>query len=130
MKGLGFLREDFFKPMSVFSGGWQMRVELAKLLLKQPDLLLLDEPTNHLDIESIRWLERFLQNYPGAVILVSHDRVLLDNVITRTIEIQQGKIYDYPANYSEYVELRQERIEQQSSELKNRNAKLPRLKVL
>lgn len=127
LKGLGFLREDFFKPMSVFSGGWQMRVELAKLLLKQPDLLLLDEPTNHLDIESIRWLERFLQNYPGAVILVSHDRVLLDNVITRTIEIQQGKIYDYPANYSEYVELRQERIEQQSSELKNQQREIAQI---
>ena len=127
LKGLGFLREDFFKPMSVFSGGWQMRVELAKLLLKQPDLLLLDEPTNHLDIESIRWMERFLQNYPGAVILVSHDRVLLDNVTTRTIEIQQGKIYDYPANYSEYVELRQERIEQQGNELKNQQREIAQI---
>lgn len=127
LKGLGFAREEMFRPMAEFSGGWQMRVELAKLLLKRPDLLLLDEPTNHLDIESIRWLEGFLQNYPGAVMLVSHDRVLLDNVTTRTIEIQQGKLYDYPANYSDYVELRQERIEQQSNELKNQQREIAQI---
>lgn len=127
LKGLGFAREEMFRPMAEFSGGWQMRVELAKLLLKRPDLLLLDEPTNHLDIESIRWLEGFLQNYPGAVMLVSHDRVLLDNVTTRTIEIQQGKLYDYPANYSDYVELRQERIEQQSAELKNQQREIAQI---
>jgi len=127
LKGLGFAREEMFRPMSEFSGGWQMRVELAKLLLKRPDFLLLDEPTNHLDIESIRWLEGFLQNYPGAVMLVSHDRVLLDNVTTRTIEIQQGKLYDYPANYSDYVELRQERIEQQNAELKNQQREIAQI---
>lgn len=127
LKGLGFAREEMFRPMSEFSGGWQMRVELAKLLLKRPDFLLLDEPTNHLDIESIRWLEGFLQNYPGAVMLVSHDRVLLDNVTTRTIEIQQGKLYDYPANYSDYVELRLERIEQQNAELKNQQREIAQI---
>jgi len=99
LTGLGFSREDFDRPMSEFSSGWQMRVEIAKILLRQPDLILLDEPTNHLDIESIQWLENFLIQYRGAVILVSHDRAFLDNVATRTIEITMGKIYDYKANY-------------------------------
>lgn len=111
--GLGFSRDDFDRPTSEFSGGWRMRIELAKLLLRKPDLLLLDEPTNHLDIESIQWLEAFLTNRAKAVILVSHDRAFIDNVTTRTIEISVGKIYDYAVNYSKFVELRRERIEQQ-----------------
>ncbi len=111
--GLGFLREDFNRPTSEFSGGWRMRVELAKLLLTRPDVLLLDEPTNHLDIESIQWLENFLITKSKAVVLVSHDRAFIDNVTNRTIEISLGKIYDYNVNYSKFVELRKERIEQQ-----------------
>lgn len=111
--GLGFLRSDFNRPTSEFSGGWRMRVELAKLLLSRPDVLLLDEPTNHLDIESIQWLENFLMTKAKAVVLVSHDRAFIDNVTNRTIEISLGKIYDYSVNYSKYVELRKERIEQQ-----------------
>ncbi len=107
--GLGFAREDFAKPLKQFSGGWQMRVELAKLLLSRPNMLLLDEPTNHLDIESIQWLENFMDTYPGAIILVSHDRRFLDNVTKRTIEITNNKIEDYKANYSKYVNLRTER---------------------
>lgn len=112
--GLGFVREDFNRPTSEFSGGWRMRVELAKILLQSPDVLLLDEPTNHLDIESIQWLEQFLINKAQAVVLVSHDRAFIDNVTTRTIEISCGKIYDYAVNYSKFVELRKERIEQQT----------------
>ena len=111
--GLGFTRDDFDRPTSEFSGGWRMRVELAKLLLSHPDVLLLDEPTNHLDIESIQWLENFLQTKAGAVVLVSHDRAFIDNVTNRTIEISLGKIYDYSVNYSKFVELRKERIAQQ-----------------
>ena len=111
--GLGFTRNDFDRPTSEFSGGWRMRVELAKLLLSHPDVLLLDEPTNHLDIESIQWLEQFLQTKAGAVVLVSHDRAVIDNVTNRTIEISMGRIYDYAVNYSKFVELRRERIEQQ-----------------
>lgn len=111
--GLGFVREDFNRPTSEFSGGWRMRIELAKLLLTKPDVLLLDEPTNHLDIESIQWLENFLITKAKAVVLVSHDRAFIDNVTHRTIEISLGKIYDYSVNYSKYVELRKERIEQQ-----------------
>ncbi|MDY6373726.1 MAG: ABC-F family ATP-binding cassette domain-containing protein, partial [Bacteroidales bacterium] len=111
--GLGFVRSDFQRPTSEFSGGWRMRIELAKILLQHPDLLLLDEPTNHLDIESIGWLENFIANYSGAVILVSHDRAFLDKATNRTIEISLGKIYDYKAAYSKYVELRKERREQQ-----------------
>ena len=111
--GLGFVRSDFNRPTSEFSGGWRMRVELAKLLLSRPDVLLLDEPTNHLDIESIQWLENFLMTKAKAVVLVSHDRAFIDNVTNRTIEISLGKIYDYSVNYSKYVELRKERIEQQ-----------------
>ena len=113
LTGLGFLREDLTRPCSEFSGGWRMRVELAKILLRHPDLLLLDEPTNHLDIESIQWLEEFLKQSGAAVILVSHDRAFLDNVTTRTIEITLGRIYDYNVNYSHFVQLRQERHEQQ-----------------
>ena len=111
--GLGFERTDFDRPTSEFSGGWRMRIELAKLLLQRPDVLLLDEPTNHLDIESIQWLESFLTSKAKAVVLVSHDRAFIDNVTNRTIEISLGKIYDYSVNYSKYVELRKERIEQQ-----------------
>ena len=111
--GLGFLRSDFDRPTSEFSGGWRMRIELAKLLLKQPDVLLLDEPTNHLDIESIQWLETFITTRANAVILVSHDRAFLDNTTNRTIEIELGKIYDYKVKYSSYVQLRKERREQQ-----------------
>ena len=111
--GLGFRRSDFTRPTCEFSGGWRMRIELAKLLLGHPDVLLLDEPTNHLDIESIQWLESFLINRAKAVVLVSHDRAFIDNVTNRTIEISLGKIYDYAVNYSKFVELRKERIEQQ-----------------
>lgn len=111
--GLGFLRTDFERQCSEFSGGWRMRIELAKILLQRPDILLLDEPTNHLDIESIQWLENFLVSSGGAVLLVSHDKAFIDAVTTRTIEISLGKIYDYNVNYSKYIELRKERHEQQ-----------------
>ena len=111
--GLGFERRDFERPCSEFSGGWRMRIELAKILLRHPDLLLLDEPTNHLDIESIQWLEDFLKSSPSAVLMVSHDRAFIDNVCNRTIEITLGRIYDYNVNYSRFVELRKERHEQQ-----------------
>ncbi|MEI6884188.1 MAG: ATP-binding cassette domain-containing protein [Bacteroidota bacterium] len=124
LTGLGFSREDFDRPMSEFSSGWQMRVEIAKILLRQPDLILLDEPTNHLDIESIQWLENFLIQYRGAVILVSHDRAFLDNVATRTIEITMGKIYDYKANYSGYVEMREERMESQLATYENQQRQI------
>ena len=117
--GLGFERTDFDRPTKELSGGWRMRVELAKILLKKPSLFLLDEPTNHLDIESIQWLESFLSAYKGAVLLVSHDRAFLDNVTTRTIEISLGKIYDYKASWSKFVELRKERREQQMAAYKN-----------
>ena len=113
LTGLGFLRTDFDRPTSEFSGGWRMRIELAKLLLRHPDVLLLDEPTNHLDIESIQWLENFLMTKAQAVVLVSHDRAFIDNVTNRTIEISLGHIYDYAVNYSKFLELRKERIEQQ-----------------
>ena len=115
--GLGFRHSDFERPVAEFSGGWQMRVELAKLLLRQPDFLLLDEPTNHLDIESIQWLENFLQGYTGAVVLVSHDRTFLDNITKRTIEITAGRIYDYKCPYSEYVVQMQERRASQMAQL-------------
>ena len=111
--GLGFERTDFDRPCNEFSGGWRMRIELAKILLQQPDLLLLDEPTNHLDIESIQWLEEWLQTAPCAAIIVSHDRAFIDNVTNRTIEISLGRIYDYNVPYSQFVTLRQERHEQQ-----------------
>ena len=115
--GLGFRHGDFDRPVSVFSGGWQMRVELAKLLLRHPDFLLLDEPTNHLDIESIQWLENYLGAYSGAVVLVSHDRTFLDNITKRTIEITAGRIYDYKCPYSEYVVQMQERRASQMAQL-------------
>ncbi|WP_320019397.1 ABC-F family ATP-binding cassette domain-containing protein [Labilibaculum manganireducens] len=107
--GLGFVREDFTRPTSEFSGGWRMRIELAKILLQNPDLILLDEPTNHLDIESIQWLEDFLINSGKAVVIISHDRAFVDKITTRTIEITMGRIYDYKVNYSQYLELRKER---------------------
>ena len=114
--GLGFERSDFDKPTSDFSGGWRMRIELAKLLLQNPDVLLLDEPTNHLDIESIQWLEEFLINSAKAVIVISHDRKFVDSITTRTIEVTMGRIYDYKATYSHYLELRKERREQQQKQ--------------
>ena len=117
--GLGFRREDFQKPTSQFSGGWRMRIELAKLLLRRPSIFLLDEPTNHLDIESIQWLEEYLRNYNGAVLLISHDRAFLDNVTTRTIELSLGKIYDYKVPYSQFVVLRAERRAQQMAAYQN-----------
>jgi ATP-binding cassette subfamily F protein 3 len=119
LMGLGFERTDFDRPTSEFSGGWRMRIELAKLLLRRPDVLLLDEPTNHLDIESIQWLETFLKNRNGALLLVSHDRAFIDNVTNRTIEISLGKIYDYKVSYSQFVELRKERVEQQMRAYEN-----------
>ena len=122
--GLGFKREDFDRPTSEFSGGWRMRIELAKLLLRKPDVLLLDEPTNHLDIESIQWLENFIATRANAVILVSHDRAFIDNTTFRTIEIELGKIYDYKVKYSDYVELRKERREQQLRAYENQQKKL------
>ena len=124
LSGLGFAREEFSRSMSEFSSGWQMRVEIAKILLRQPDLILLDEPTNHLDIEAIEWLENFLVQYKGAVILVSHDRTFLDNVTTRTIEITMGKIYDYKSNYSGYVEMREERMENQLATYENQQRQI------
>ncbi len=111
LRGLGFKTSDMNRLTDEFSGGWQMRVELAKMLLQRPDFLLLDEPTNHLDIESILWLERFMEDYPGAVVLISHDKQFLDNVTKRTVEIEMGKVYDYKANYSKYIEMRAERRE-------------------
>lgn len=114
--GLGFTREDFTRPTSEFSGGWRMRIELAKILLQKPDLILLDEPTNHMDIESIQWLEEFLISGAKAVIVISHDRAFIDNITTRTIEVTMGRIYDYKVNYSKYLELRAERREQQQKQ--------------
>lgn len=116
LKGLGFEREDFNRPTSEFSGGWRMRIELAKILLKKPDLILLDEPTNHIDIESIQWLEDFLVNSAKAVIVISHDRAFVDNITNRTIEVTMGRIYDYKAKYSHYLDLRKDRrIHQQKA---------------
>ncbi|WP_300104804.1 ribosomal protection-like ABC-F family protein [uncultured Alistipes sp.] len=117
--GLGFRREDFGRATSEFSGGWRMRIELAKLLLRRPSIFLLDEPTNHLDIESIQWLEEYLRNYNGAVLLISHDRAFLDNVTTRTVELSLGRIYDYKVPYSKYVVLRAERRAQQMAAYEN-----------
>jgi ATP-binding cassette subfamily F protein 3 len=119
LTGLGFERKDFDRPTRELSGGWRMRIELAKILLRRPDLILLDEPTNHLDIESIQWIESFLENYPGAVVVVSHDRAFLDNVTNRTIEISLGKIYDYKVSWSQFVVLRNERREQQIAAFRN-----------
>lgn len=117
--GLGFLRADFDRSINEFSGGWRMRIELAKILLRRPDVLLLDEPTNHLDIESIQWLETFLKTQANILFLVSHDKAFIDNVTNRTIEISCGKIYDYKVNYSHFIELRKERVEQQKRAFEN-----------
>ena len=124
LQGLGFRREDLDRPTSEFSGGWRMRIELAKLLLQHPDVLLLDEPTNHLDIESIQWLENFLQTSAKAVVLVSHDRAFINNVTNRTIEISCGRIYDYKVKYDEYVTLHAERREQQLRALENQQREI------
>lgn len=128
LMGLGFLRSDFSRATSEFSGGWRMRIELAKILLRKPDVLLLDEPTNHLDIESIQWLEQFLQSKSKAVLLVSHDRAFIDNVTNRTIEISCGKAYDYRVNYSKFVELRKERVEQQQRAYENQQKQIAEIK--
>ncbi|MDZ7742104.1 MAG: ABC-F family ATP-binding cassette domain-containing protein [Bacteroidota bacterium] len=125
--GLGFLRSEIHNPMQQFSYGWQMRVELAKILLKKPNLLLLDEPTNHLDIESIQWLEEFLRSYPGAVVLVSHDRALLDNITGRTIEVINQQVYDYKASFSEYISKREERIELQTAAYNNQQREIKQI---
>ncbi|KAA3649983.1 MAG: ABC transporter ATP-binding protein [Bacteroidetes bacterium] len=122
--GLGFTNADFERQTDEFSGGWRMRIELAKILLQKSDLLLLDEPTNHLDIESIQWLEDFLKSYPGAVVLISHDRAFLDNLTNRTIEITLGRIYDYPAPYTKYLELRKERREQELAAYSNQQKQI------
>lgn len=130
LMGLGFERTDFNRNTEEFSGGWRMRIELAKLLLRKPDLLLLDEPTNHLDIESIQWLENFLVNYAGAVVMVSHDKTFLDNITTRTIEITMGRIYDYKGNYSKYLRLRKERKESQIQAAKNQQKYIEKTEAL
>ncbi len=130
LKGLGFKQEDFSRPVEEFSGGWRMRIELAKILLQENDLLLLDEPTNHLDIHSIIWLERFLQKFPGMLLLVSHDRMFLDHVTNRTLEISNGKIYGAPVNYSGYIKVREERIALQISQRKNREKEIKRMQEL
>lgn len=130
LQGLGFDRADFTKLTDTFSGGWRMRIELAKLLLQNNDILLLDEPTNHLDIESIIWLEGFLKNYSGAVVIVSHDKMFLDNVTNRTIEISLGRIYDYPKPYSEYLVLRKELREQQLASQKNQQKQIEQTEKL
>ncbi len=124
MKGLGFHPEDMHRNTAEFSGGWRMRIELAKLLLSQPEVLMLDEPTNHLDIESIQWLEDFLINYQGAIILISHDRSFLDAVTQRTIELDAGKLYDYPASYTRYEVMREERLTMQKAALENQQKKI------
>lgn len=130
LQGLGFAREDFNKLTDTFSGGWRMRIELAKLLLQNNDILLLDEPTNHLDIESIVWLENFLKNYPGVVVIVSHDKMFLDNVTNRTIEISLGRIYDYNKPYSKYLVLRKEIREQQLATQKNQSKQIEQTEKL
>lgn len=130
LKGLGFERTDFNRQTAEFSGGWRMRIELAKILLKKPDILLLDEPTNHLDIESIQWLEETMETFAGSVMLISHDRQFLDNVTTRTIEISNNKIYDYKTNYSRYLILRQERKEQQENAAKNQQKVIDQTEAL
>lgn len=129
LQGLGFEREDFDRPTSEFSGGWRMRIELAKLLLQHPDILLLDEPTNHLDIESIQWLEQFLQTRAGSVVLVSHDRTFINNVTTRTLEITCGQVHDYKVKYDQYLELRKERREQQLRAYENQQKEIADIKA-
>ena len=127
--GLGFEHDDMYRPMNEFSNGWQMRVELAKILLRKPKLLLLDEPTNHLDIESIQWLEGFLKNYYGAIFMVSHDRAFLDHITIRTIEISCGKIYDYKCSYSEFIERREERIDIQKAAFDNQQREIKEIEA-
>ena len=130
LKGLGFNREDYNKSTAEFSGGWRMRIELAKILLKDPDVLLLDEPTNHLDIVSIVWLEKWLTEYTGAVLLVSHDKKFLDSITNRTIELAFSKINDYKATYSKYLELRKDRQEKQYQAKKNQDKYIEQTKML
>ncbi|GAB3528359.1 ABC-F family ATP-binding cassette domain-containing protein [Pontibacter brevis] len=124
LKGLGFERADFGRPTTEFSGGWRMRIELAKILLQKPDLILLDEPTNHLDIESIQWLEDFLVNNAKAVIVISHDKTFVDNITNRTIEVTMGRIYDYKVNYTQYLQLRKERREQQQKQFEDQQKEI------
>lgn len=128
--GLGFTREDFGKPLKTFSGGWKMRVALAKILLQKPDLILLDEPTNHLDMESVQWLEKYLKIQPGAVLLISHDREFLDQVTNRTLELVNGKAYDYPVPYSKFVDLRQDVIQKQLEAKKNQEREIKQTEEL
>ncbi|WP_242929090.1 ABC-F family ATP-binding cassette domain-containing protein [Pontibacter vulgaris] len=127
--GLGFLRPDFTRPTSEFSGGWRMRIELAKILLQKPDLILLDEPTNHMDIESIQWLEDFLVNNAKAVIVISHDKTFVDNITNRTIEVTMGRIYDYKVNYSQYLQLRKERREQQQKQFDDQQKEIAEIQA-
>ena len=127
--GLGFDHEDMLREMNEFSNGWQMRVELAKILLRKPKLLLLDEPTNHLDIESIQWLEGYLKSYYGAIFMVSHDRAFLDHITIRTIEISGGKIYDYKCAYTEFVERREERIDMQKAAFNNQQREIKEIEA-
>ncbi|GAB3204639.1 ATP-binding cassette subfamily F protein 3 [Pontibacter aydingkolensis] len=129
LKGLGFTREDFSRSTSEFSGGWRMRIELAKILLQQPDLILLDEPTNHLDIESIQWLEDFLVNNAKAVIVISHDKTFVDNITNRTIEVTMGRIYDYKVPYSQYLQLRKERREQQQKQFDDQQKEIAEIQT-
>lgn len=124
LKGLGFSDEDMYRPLSEYSGGWRMRVELAKILLRHPDVLLLDEPTNHLDIESIQWFENYLKNFQGSVILISHDRAFLDNITSRTLEINLGKLFDYKVPYSKFVKEKEKRIEHQKAAYENQQKKI------
>jgi len=130
LKGLGFMNGDFDRPLSEFSGGWQMRIELAKILLRKPHYVLLDEPTNHLDIESIMWLEKFLKDYPGGVLLISHDQQFLDNVTNRTLELVAGKAYDYSVSYSKFLEMREQRREKQVVEKKKQDKYIEHTKML
>ncbi|MCX2740882.1 ABC-F family ATP-binding cassette domain-containing protein [Pontibacter anaerobius] len=129
LKGLGFSRADLTRPTKEFSGGWRMRIELAKILLQQPDLILLDEPTNHLDIESIQWLEDFLVNNAKAVIVISHDKTFVDNITNRTIEVTMGRIYDYKVNYSQYLQLRKERREQQQKQFEDQQKEIAEIQA-
>jgi ATP-binding cassette subfamily F protein 3 len=124
LMGLGFVRSDFTRPTTEFSGGWRMRIELAKILLQKPDLILLDEPTNHLDIESVQWLEEFLKTSAKAVIVISHDKMFVDNLTNRTIEVTMGRIYDYKTNYSHYLQLRKERREQQQKHFEDQQKEI------
>ncbi|MFN3402794.1 MAG: ABC-F family ATP-binding cassette domain-containing protein [Cytophagaceae bacterium] len=128
LMGLGFLRSDLTRPTGEFSGGWRMRIELAKILLQKPDLILLDEPTNHLDIESVQWLEDFLVNNSKAVIVISHDKAFVDNITNRTIEVTMGRIYDYKVNYSQYLQLRKERREQQQKQYEDQQKQIAEIR--